>query len=169
MKLNIVPARTGILWVKLGLQTFLKQPLALSGLFFMFMALMSVATLLPFIGSALALALLLAVGSTIGAQVGARLSHVLRGEQLMIVLASLALLVAMKMMVGLVTTPESLLSETTTVRVLTHRQDEEAGRHYPAGNRGRNLLSWSLPRAAPAADGAFQTSGERTRCSYSYR
>jgi hypothetical protein len=58
MKLNIVPARTGILWVKLGIQTFLKQPLALSGLFFMFMALMSVATLLPFIGSALALALL---------------------------------------------------------------------------------------------------------------
>lgn len=58
MKLNIVPARTGILWVKLGIQTFFKQPLALAGLFFMFMAIMSVATLIPFIGGALALALL---------------------------------------------------------------------------------------------------------------
>ena len=38
MKLNIVPARTGILWVKLGIKTFLKQPLALTGLFFMYMA-----------------------------------------------------------------------------------------------------------------------------------
>ncbi|MDB5963598.1 MAG: hypothetical protein JWQ72_98, partial [Polaromonas sp.] len=58
MKLNIVTARTGFSWVKLGLRTYLQQPLALSGLFFMFMALLSVATLVPFIGAALALALL---------------------------------------------------------------------------------------------------------------
>ncbi len=58
MKLNIVPARTGITWVKLGIKTFLQQPLAMSGLFFMFMALLSIATLVPFIGAALALALL---------------------------------------------------------------------------------------------------------------
>lgn len=58
MKLNIVPARTGITWVKLGIKTFLQQPLAMSGLFFMFMALLSLATLVPFIGAALALALL---------------------------------------------------------------------------------------------------------------
>ena len=58
MKLNIVPARTGAAWVKLGIQTFFKQPLAMSGLFFMFMALLSVASLVPFVGSALALALL---------------------------------------------------------------------------------------------------------------
>lgn len=58
MKLNIVPARTGLVWVKLGIQTFWKQPLAFSGLFFMFMALMSVASMVPFIGIALALALL---------------------------------------------------------------------------------------------------------------
>ena len=58
MKLNIVPARTGLTWVKLGLKTYLQQPLALSGLFFMFMALLSIATLVPFIGAALALALL---------------------------------------------------------------------------------------------------------------
>ena len=58
MKLNIVPARTGITWVKLGFKTFLQQPLAMSGLFFMFMAMLSIATMVPFIGSALALALL---------------------------------------------------------------------------------------------------------------
>ncbi|MGH6626901.1 MAG: BPSS1780 family membrane protein [Burkholderiaceae bacterium] len=58
MKLNLVPARAGIQWVKLGIQTFFKQPLALSGLFFMFMAIMSIATLVPLIGGALALALL---------------------------------------------------------------------------------------------------------------
>ncbi|OGA99337.1 MAG: hypothetical protein A3E79_12475 [Burkholderiales bacterium RIFCSPHIGHO2_12_FULL_61_11] len=58
MKLNIVPARTGLTWVKLGITTFTKQPLAMSGLFFMFMALLSVATLVPYVGAALALALL---------------------------------------------------------------------------------------------------------------
>ena len=58
MKLNIVPARTGITWVKLGFKTFWQQPLAMSGLFFMFMALLSVATMVPLIGAALALALL---------------------------------------------------------------------------------------------------------------
>lgn len=58
MKLNIVPARTGLVWVKLGITTFFRQPLALAGLFFMFMAVMSVATLVPYAGSALALMLL---------------------------------------------------------------------------------------------------------------
>ena len=58
MKLNIVPARTGLTWVKLGMKTFLRQPLAMSGLFFMFMAMLSLATLIPFIGAALALGLL---------------------------------------------------------------------------------------------------------------
>ena len=41
ISLNIVPARTGMTWVKRGMQTFFKQPLALGGLFFMFMALVS--------------------------------------------------------------------------------------------------------------------------------
>ena len=58
MKLNIVPARTGLLWVRLGLRTFWAQPLALAGLFFLFMTVMSVASLIPFVGNALALALL---------------------------------------------------------------------------------------------------------------
>ncbi len=58
MKLNIVPARTGIQWVKLGCQTFFKQPLALAGLFFMFMAAMSLLSIVPVLGNVLALALL---------------------------------------------------------------------------------------------------------------
>lgn len=53
MKLNIVPARTGIEWVKLGVKTFLKQPLALTGLFFMYMAVVLVISQLPLIGPVL--------------------------------------------------------------------------------------------------------------------
>ena len=58
MKLQLVPMRTGFAWVKLGMRTFFRQPLALSGLFFMFMAVMSVAGSIPVIGLSLALALL---------------------------------------------------------------------------------------------------------------
>lgn len=58
MKLKLVPVRSGAIWVKLGMQTFLKQPLALAGLFFIFMAVMSVATMLPIVGLPLAMTLL---------------------------------------------------------------------------------------------------------------
>jgi MFS family permease len=51
VKLNIVPARTGISWVKLGVQTFLKQPLALTGLFFMYMAAVLVISQIPMVGT----------------------------------------------------------------------------------------------------------------------
>lgn len=64
MKLQILPARQGALWVKLGIQTFFRQPLALSGLFFLFLAVMSVLSIVPVLGSALALALL--PGATLG-------------------------------------------------------------------------------------------------------
>jgi len=57
MKLNIVPARTGITWVKLGIRTFFKQPLALAGLFFLYMAAATLASLIPFVGVVLALAI----------------------------------------------------------------------------------------------------------------
>jgi len=50
MKLNIVPARTGLTWVKLGVSTFFKQPLALAGLFFMYLAAASVLGLVPLLG-----------------------------------------------------------------------------------------------------------------------
>ena len=58
MKLNIVPASEGAQWVKLGIRTFFRQPLALSGLFFMFMAIVSVLSIVPYLGSVLALVLL---------------------------------------------------------------------------------------------------------------
>jgi uncharacterized membrane protein YfcA len=56
------------------------------------------------------LALILAAGSTIGAQVGARVGRLLRGDQLKIVLAIIVLVVTVKMIVGVVVTPSSLLS-----------------------------------------------------------
>jgi hypothetical protein len=58
MKLKLVPARQGIVWVRLGMRTFFKQPLAITGLFFMFMAAMSVLSMVPVLGSGIALALL---------------------------------------------------------------------------------------------------------------
>ena len=64
MKLNIVPARTGLQWVKSGMRTFFKQPLAFSGLFFMFLAGMTVLTLVPVLGNVLGLALM--PGATLG-------------------------------------------------------------------------------------------------------
>lgn len=61
MKLNVVPAKTGSLWVRQGIRAFWKQPLAMSGLFFMFMATMSVVSVVPVLGGFLALMLLPAV------------------------------------------------------------------------------------------------------------
>jgi hypothetical protein len=58
MKLNLVPIRSGALWVKLGMRTFVRQPLALVGLFFMFMALMTVASMVPVAGLPVAMTLL---------------------------------------------------------------------------------------------------------------
>jgi hypothetical protein len=58
MKLRIVPARTGLDWVKGGIFVFRRQPLAMAALFFMSMAAMSLLSLFPLIGPALALALL---------------------------------------------------------------------------------------------------------------
>ncbi len=58
MKLHIVPARTGIAWVKLGIRAFWRQPMALAALFFMTMAAMSLAAMVPLVGPAIALALL---------------------------------------------------------------------------------------------------------------
>ena len=58
------------------------------------------------------LALLLALGSATGAQIGARIGRRLRGEQLLIILASLALLVAAKLLLGFFMTPDSILTLT---------------------------------------------------------
>ena len=56
------------------------------------------------------LALLLLIGSTLGAQIGARLSTRLKEDQLKIFLAALVLVVMVKMLLGLVLTPDTLLS-----------------------------------------------------------
>ncbi len=58
MKLNVVPANSGSLWVRQGIRVFWKQPLALTGLFFMFMLSMSVVSIVPLLGGFLALILL---------------------------------------------------------------------------------------------------------------
>ena len=58
----------------------------------------------------LVLALLLAAGSTIGAQIGARMTRFLRGDQLLIILATLALVVVAKMVIGVLVTPANLLT-----------------------------------------------------------
>jgi hypothetical protein len=58
MKLNLVPARTGVLWVRTGLKAFVTQPLAFISLFFFFMALVSIASQIPLVGAAIALMLL---------------------------------------------------------------------------------------------------------------
>jgi len=70
MKLQLVPARTGFTWVQLGIKTFVRQPLALAGLFFMFMALVSLLSIVPLVGSALSLALVPA--ATVGLMAATR-------------------------------------------------------------------------------------------------
>jgi hypothetical protein len=57
MKLRIVPASTGLAWVKLGALTFFRQPLAMTGLFFMFMATVSVLSIIPMFGTAVSMVL----------------------------------------------------------------------------------------------------------------
>lgn len=58
MKLHIVPARTGLQWVKLGISTFGRQPMALTALLFLSMAAVSLVGMFPLIGPYLALVLM---------------------------------------------------------------------------------------------------------------
>jgi uncharacterized membrane protein YfcA len=58
----------------------------------------------------LVLALLLAVGSTLGAQMGARLTRILRGDQLRIILASIVLVVVVQLIFAVVQPPGCLLT-----------------------------------------------------------
>jgi hypothetical protein len=58
MLLQTVPARQGFQWALQGMRTFWKQPLAMSGLFFLFMALVSLVSMVPVIGGVLALVLM---------------------------------------------------------------------------------------------------------------
>ena len=59
------------------------------------------------------LAIMIAAGSAIGAQLGARVSRLMRGEQLLIVLGVLALVVGLKMAVSVVLAPANPLSHSS--------------------------------------------------------
>jgi len=72
MKLHIVTARTGATWAVAGMKTFLRQPLALAGMFFIFMAAMSILSLVPIVGNVLALMLLPA--ATLGLMAAAQVA-----------------------------------------------------------------------------------------------
>lgn len=85
----------------------------------------------------LVLALPLALASAMGAQFGARLSRLLRGDQLMILLASLVLAVTIKMISDVVLTPSSLLNPAN----IAH-QEEFAG-----PDLRRETISWDSPPA----------------------
>ena len=61
MKLHIVPASTGLQWVKLGMQTFWRQPMALTALLFISMAAVSLIGMFPVVGPYLSLGLMPAV------------------------------------------------------------------------------------------------------------
>ena len=61
MQLQLVPASRGFAWMQQGIRTFGKRPVALLGLFMMFLLAMSILAMIPWIGLALALALLPAV------------------------------------------------------------------------------------------------------------
>jgi uncharacterized membrane protein YfcA len=56
------------------------------------------------------LALLLLLGSTIGAQIGTKVSKKLKGDQLKILLATLVILVCVKMLAGLLMTPDFMIA-----------------------------------------------------------
>jgi hypothetical protein len=58
MKLRINSANMGVQWVRQGTQAFMKQPVALSGLFLMFLAIMSLLGAIPWVGGVFALMLL---------------------------------------------------------------------------------------------------------------
>ncbi|MFZ3220502.1 MAG: BPSS1780 family membrane protein [Rhodoferax sp.] len=70
MKLHIVPARQGFQWVKLGIQTFFRQPMAMAGQFFLFMAVMSVLGMVPVLGPLVAIVLIPA--ATVGLMAASR-------------------------------------------------------------------------------------------------
>ena len=56
------------------------------------------------------LALILLFGSTIGAQIGAKISDRLKADQLKILLASIVLIVMLKMLIELLLHPQIMLS-----------------------------------------------------------
>lgn len=73
MKLTLVSPRTGLQWVRQGLQLFMRQPLALGSLFMLILLASSLIGSLPLLGSAVALAL--APAGTVGMMRAAQLAQ----------------------------------------------------------------------------------------------
>ena len=109
----------------------------------------------------LVLVLPLALGSALGAQVGARLSRLLRGEQLMILLATLVLVVTGDMMSRVVITPSDLLKQANLYgrqKVMHPAYAKPHDRPTPMVGptqqvTGRNGPSLALTLSATAVDG----------------
>lgn len=70
IRLHSVSASTGWTWVTKGLRTFFRQPLAMGGLFFLFMGCISLLSMVPKVGALLALAITPA--GTLGLMVATR-------------------------------------------------------------------------------------------------
>lgn len=70
MRLQIVPARAGALWFRKGLRTFARQPLALGSLFFTFVIVITLPSIIPVVGLLIALALV--PMGTVGMMAGAQ-------------------------------------------------------------------------------------------------
>ena len=58
MRLRIVPARTGMQWVREGMRAFARAPLAFTGLLFMVLAASFLLSIIPILGDALALGIM---------------------------------------------------------------------------------------------------------------
>jgi hypothetical protein len=58
MKLQTVPARQGVVWVRQGFRAFFRQPLAFAGLFATFLFAVFICALVPWVGTFLAVGLL---------------------------------------------------------------------------------------------------------------
>ena len=58
MKLQLVNAQRGAQWARQGIRVFWRQPLAFTGLFFIFMAVLSLCALVPVVGSFVSLMLI---------------------------------------------------------------------------------------------------------------
>lgn len=70
MKLKLQPAKAGVRWAQSGIRVFWRRPMAMLGLFFLLMAILSVLNLIPVIGSLAALAMMPA--GTVGIMAAAR-------------------------------------------------------------------------------------------------
>lgn len=69
MKLQIIPAATGATWFRLGLKTFMRQPIGMGGLFLGFVIFITLPSIIPVVGFLIALALVPA--GTVGVMAGA--------------------------------------------------------------------------------------------------